>query len=213
MALTTCPECEGTLSSEAKACPHCGSPSRHSTPGMPSSPQYRPSQLNTRFPVLTTVALIIKILGWLITTCSVLYIVGAVLIEPNQSGHRYGPEDYMQLAGGLCVAVFGLTQVALAEIIRVFFAIEQHTASAAASLSEIPSMMTQAGSGGPVASDSVPTTNRTRPVAVWNAQPIATAHADASRSAGNAGSRRCPKCGKEWEYGDECPDCGIALQQ
>ena len=141
MALYQCPECHGSVSTEAEVCPHCGRATHRELGAGSGGPSSGPAHINMRFPVLTTLALIIKIVGWLTVTFGVLYIIGAVLIEPNQSGHRYGSEDYMQLAGGLCVGLFGLAQVALAEIVGVLFAIEHNTATATGHLNNIAAAM------------------------------------------------------------------------
>lgn len=49
------------------------------------------------------------------------------IIEPNLPRHFFTSEDAMQLISGLGFALGGLMNVALGEIIDVFFAIEANT--------------------------------------------------------------------------------------
>lgn len=210
MALYQCPECHGSVSTEAEVCPHCGRATHRELGAGSGGPSSGPAHINMRFPVLTTLALIIKIVGWLTVTFGVLYIIGAVLIEPNQSGHRYGSEDYMQLAGGLCVGLFGLAQVALAEIVGVLFAIEHNTATATGHLNNIAAAMIRSSA----CTQGAATAPSTSPGSVHGtgARPTPVASAQAGLEKRRLQTRRCSQCGREWEYGSECPDCGVPLE-
>ena len=47
MALTKCRECEGQVSTEAAACPHCGAPQREVPPPLPPHAQPPPLEFET----------------------------------------------------------------------------------------------------------------------------------------------------------------------
>ena len=81
--------------------------------------------LNTKFPVLSTISILLRIVGWII-------ILGAIVftfykIVPTSSGQRFTSSDWMQLVTGLSIAMVGLVGVAFGEIVGVFFAIEENT--------------------------------------------------------------------------------------
>lgn len=81
----------------------------------------------TRFPVLSTIANLLRIAGWILVAVAALYGVLAGVLEPMQPGHRFDVSDVFDLAGGLAGAVVGLITVAFGEAIGVLFAIEENT--------------------------------------------------------------------------------------
>jgi len=83
--------------------------------------------MNEKFPLLSTVSLLIRILGALVLFVGLYYAVQEGIMEPNQSGHSFGSEDAMQLGGGLLLTLVGLGAIAFGEIIGVLFAIESNT--------------------------------------------------------------------------------------
>ena len=83
--------------------------------------------MNSRFPVLSIVSLLLRIMGWLAVATGVIFAAYAGMIEPMLPRHSFGAEDAMQIVMGLADVLFGLITVALGEVIRVFVAIEQNT--------------------------------------------------------------------------------------
>ena len=89
-------------------------------------------ELNERFPVLSTVAKVLQVLGWIIVVIGGVLIVvvsGAEALRsttPN-SGHHWGGGDWMTLISNIGITVCGFLVIAIAEIIGVLFAIEKNT--------------------------------------------------------------------------------------
>ena len=89
-------------------------------------------EINERFPVLSTVAKVLQVLGWIIVVIGgvlLVFVSGAEAlrcISPN-SGHRWGGSDWITLISNIGVTVGGFLVIAIAEIIGVLFAIEKNT--------------------------------------------------------------------------------------
>jgi formate-dependent nitrite reductase membrane component NrfD len=83
--------------------------------------------MNKRFPVLSTVSALLKVVGWLVVVAGVLYAAYEGVIEPNLPSHSFGGEDAFQLISGVVVGLIGLLTVAFSEVIGVLFAIEENT--------------------------------------------------------------------------------------
>ncbi len=164
-----------------------------------------PMKFNESFPVLSTVAIVLIVVGWIVIAVGGLRLLGAddgsiaEMIQVSSDKSDWGTDDWAGLAMSIGLVVVGLFNVALGEIIGVLFAIEKNTAEAARYL-----VATASG----VKRLSVPATGSPAPTATTPA-PIATATAPPPRTL--LAVRQCPQCGREWEYGDECPDCGISL--
>ena len=87
--------------------------------------------INERFPVLSTIAKILWILGIIMAIIGVLYF-GAELIEfakMSKPGAEWDwtPKDIMRIAAGTISIISGVFTMAIAEIIGVLFAIEKNT--------------------------------------------------------------------------------------
>jgi len=87
--------------------------------------------MNPRFPVLSTVALVLRIAGWIHVGVACLYGVVVGFLQPLFSslgtGRSFHASDLLPLVVGLMGAVFGLITVAFGEGIGVLFAIEENT--------------------------------------------------------------------------------------
>ncbi|MCH7959710.1 MAG: hypothetical protein IID08_06250 [Candidatus Hydrogenedentes bacterium] len=83
--------------------------------------------MNEKFPVLSTVSSILKLVGWFGVFAGALYAVYEGVIEPFLPEHMFGGEDFLQLVVGCGVGVIGLITVAFSEVIGVLFAIEENT--------------------------------------------------------------------------------------
>ena len=83
--------------------------------------------MNSKFPVLSIVSILIRIIGWLSVLAGLYYCVYQGIIEPNQEGHTFGSQDQIELLSGLVGAFGGLITVAIGEAIGVLFAIEKNT--------------------------------------------------------------------------------------
>lgn len=84
--------------------------------------------MNSRFPVLSSVATIIRVLGWLTSAGGVLWILGAIQDGKNPA-----------VAAGVGVVILGLLVVAFGESIGVLFAIEENTRRAGGQASQTAS--------------------------------------------------------------------------
>lgn len=87
--------------------------------------------MNARFPVLSTLSLVLRFVGWAIVVISGAYAIYQGIVEPNLPRHGFGQEDLLQFLGGAAGMLQGLIIVALAELIGVLFAIEENTRRAA----------------------------------------------------------------------------------
>lgn len=89
-------------------------------------------EINERFPVLSTVAKVLQVLGWIIVVIGgvlLVFVSGAEALRsttPN-SGHHWGGGDWMTLISNIGITVCGFLVIAIAEIIGVLFAIEKNT--------------------------------------------------------------------------------------
>jgi hypothetical protein len=83
--------------------------------------------MNTRFPVLSLISVLLRLVGWLVVVGAVVYLIVNVVIEPSQAGHRWGPGNAMSLLTGGAATLLGLMIVALGEVVGVLFAIEENT--------------------------------------------------------------------------------------
>ena len=83
--------------------------------------------MNKRFPVLSIISVIFRIIGWLVIVVGLYLVIYEGIIEPNQEGHRFSGKDLYQIYTGLGSLLLGLIVTAFGELIKVFFAIEQNT--------------------------------------------------------------------------------------
>jgi len=83
--------------------------------------------VNAKFPVLSIVSILIRILGWLGVVAGLYYLIYEGMIEPNLEGHKFGDGDILQIIQGFTSIIGGLVTVAIGEIIGVLFAIEKNT--------------------------------------------------------------------------------------
>ena len=89
-------------------------------------------EINERFPVLSSVAKVLQVLGWIIVIIGgalIIVVSGAEALRsmsPN-SGHHWGGSDWMILISNIGITVCGFLVIAIAEIIGVLFAIEKNT--------------------------------------------------------------------------------------
>ncbi len=87
-------------------------------------------EYNKRFPVLSTIAMIIWIIGLLIAVVGA-FKFGANVIETMESRseqqREWASNDTLELILGLGTLLYGLATMAGAEIIGVLFAIEKNT--------------------------------------------------------------------------------------
>jgi hypothetical protein len=83
--------------------------------------------MNRKFPVLSFVSLLLRIVGWTVVLGAAIYLIINVVIEPSQSGHRFGPGNVLNLLIGSAAALVGLITVAIGEAVGVLFAIEENT--------------------------------------------------------------------------------------
>lgn len=88
-------------------------------------------EYNEKFPVLSTIAKILWIIGIIIVIVGVLYF-GAELIEFAKLSKpgaewEWTPQDVMRLVGGTISIISGVFTMAMAEMIGVLFAIEKNT--------------------------------------------------------------------------------------
>jgi hypothetical protein len=87
--------------------------------------------MNNRFPLLVTIAVLLKIAGALALIGAVIGI-GYGIVEPQQPGHVFGSDDILAISFGALLLLFGLLTVAASEVIGVLLAIEKNTRWAAA---------------------------------------------------------------------------------
>jgi hypothetical protein len=87
MALTTCPDCKGQLSTNATACPHCGAPTKTATPqSIPAGPKVATCQkcgtvmVATQQAPAVSVAGMLSVFGILIALLTMLFNVVAGLV-------------------------------------------------------------------------------------------------------------------------------------
>lgn len=83
--------------------------------------------MNDKFPILSLLSKVLKILGWLLIIPGLYFAVYQGIIEPNQVGHRFGNRDAIELGTGCLMVLFGLFAASFGEIIGVLFAIELNT--------------------------------------------------------------------------------------
>ncbi len=85
--------------------------------------------MNRRFPILSIISTIFRIIGWLIIIVGLYLVFYEGIIEPNQEGHTFSGNDLYQIYSGLGSLLIGLMITAFGELIKVFFAIEENTRS------------------------------------------------------------------------------------
>ena len=83
--------------------------------------------MNSKFPILSFISFILRIVGWIIALGGGYFIVYEGIIEPNQPGHTFGNADKIEIVTGFALILFGLFCAAFSEIIGVMFAIEENT--------------------------------------------------------------------------------------
>ncbi len=91
--------------------------------------------MNTRFPVLSFISSLLRLIGWMAVLIGAAYGGYQGIIEPNQPSHAFTPSDLMELGGGVAAIVVGLIIAATGESIGVLFAIEENTRKTAYSIS------------------------------------------------------------------------------
>ena len=89
-------------------------------------------EINERFPVLSSVAKVMQVLGWIIVIIGgalIIVVSGAEALRSmsQNSGHHWGGSDWMILISNIGITVCGFLVIAIAEIIGVLFAIEKNT--------------------------------------------------------------------------------------
>jgi len=83
--------------------------------------------MNSKFPALLFVSVILKIVGWAIILPGLYFAVYEGIIEPHQPGHNFGSGDMIEIAAGSLLVLFGLGAATLGEIAGVIMAIELNT--------------------------------------------------------------------------------------
>lgn len=85
--------------------------------------------MNNRFPLLSVLSVIWRILGWLAVGAGVIACIAGLV---GRTGHQsWSSEDLLTFALGVFMTFMGLGLVALGEFVGVFFAIEENTHKAA----------------------------------------------------------------------------------
>ncbi len=154
-------------------------------------------KFNDEFPVLSIVSILVIVMGWLVV------VVGVVLLLINiiKGLDYWSDERWIGLLASVSFACYGLFQVAIGEAIGVLFSIEKNTADTASAMVNL--------------------SNRVGQMAVrQSASPSVTSSEDAGKSVVGLPKRptevlkprTCPSCRQRWEYGEECPDCGVKLE-
>jgi hypothetical protein len=90
--------------------------------------------MNRRFPVLSVISVLMRVIGWLHLLPGLLFWLVIIVRYFTSSGAGVRPLD---IAAGAFATVFGLLLVAAGESIGVFFAIEDNTRAAAEHLYKI----------------------------------------------------------------------------
>ena len=177
---------------------------------------------NSSFPVLSTIALILIVLGWLVVAVGSYRLLAseegslAELVEVSKDEARWNEYDWAAAGASVGILLLGLFVVAIGESTGVLFSIEQNTAESRNQLSSIAAALhRQSMPSAPTPVASVPAPAPKQAQAPSFGSPGASSAAAPSPTAPPPrtlpGVRQCKHCGQEWEYGDECPDCGIAL--
>jgi len=83
--------------------------------------------MNERFPVLSTVSNLLRVIGWIVAIAGAIYAGYEGIFETTLPGHSFGGQDLLQLISGVVLGLFGLLTVAFSEVIGVLFAIEENT--------------------------------------------------------------------------------------
>jgi len=84
-------------------------------------------KMNERFPILSLISIILRIIGWIGVLGGLYYFGYEGIIEPNLEGHSFDGKDSMQIIQGLLGIFGGIIAVAFGELIKVLFAIEENT--------------------------------------------------------------------------------------
>ena len=158
---------------------------------------------NSDFPVLSSIASLIVVAGWLTVAAGVLRLLfadgGSVaeLIDVAGDKAGWGSNDWAGLLASFGIMVLGLLQVALGEAVGVFFAIERNTAETTRQLQFMSMQLDRqrAPSEAGAARDDRSIFSMARK----------------QRTGPPVNARTCPNCGAGWEFGEECPDCGVPL--
>lgn len=79
------------------------------------------------YSVIRPVVKALGALGWVLVVAGALYTIVAGVVEPNLSGHSFGPTDLLDILIGALSSILGLGLVAYGELIGVFLAIEENT--------------------------------------------------------------------------------------
>ncbi len=83
--------------------------------------------MNKTFPVLVTIASILKTVGWLLIAAGIYYGIWQGIIEPMLPKHSFMPGDMAELIGGVSAIVSGLILLFFSESVGVLLAIEKNT--------------------------------------------------------------------------------------
>ena len=79
------------------------------------------TKINDKFPVLKSVATVLKLFGYITLIIGLGYfILYESIIEPNSPNHGFGSEDILQLTLGLGLVFISLIGIAFSELIYVF---------------------------------------------------------------------------------------------
>src|SRR5438067_1501916 len=92
--------------------------------------------MNRRFPVLSVVSVLMRIIGWLHLVLGLLF---WLVLAVNYFTTRAAGMPPLHIAAGAFATVFGLLLVAAGESIGVLFAIEDNTRAAAEHLYKLAS--------------------------------------------------------------------------
>jgi hypothetical protein len=92
--------------------------------------------LNRRFPFLSVVSMIMRVIGWLYLLPGLFFGLVVIISYFIRTPHGMGP---FALPAAALAAVFGLLLVAVGECIGVLFAIEDNTHAAAEHLYKLVS--------------------------------------------------------------------------
>ncbi len=83
--------------------------------------------MNKRFPVLSTVSSLLRVVGWIVAVVGVIYAGYEGIFEPMLPRHSFSGQNLVELITGLVLGLFGLLTVAFSEVVGVLFAIEENT--------------------------------------------------------------------------------------